>query len=571
MPPLALPDPRRCPGRARCRSTRRCGCSSSAPSAVKPDFAVTNENAPAVAEICARLDGLPLAIELAAARIKLLPPAAILARLESRLEPADRRRARPARPAADPARRDRLELRPARRAGAAAVRAPGRVRRRRRARRRRGDLRPRAGHRCTRWAGGARRPEPGAAGRARRRGAGDHARDDPRVSLSSSSRRAPTRRRCEPVTRSVFSPSPRRPGCTSWHVERRAWLARLEREHDNLRAALDFCAGSGHIAEALRMAAALWRFWQMRGHLREGLQRVKRVLDDPASRAHPVAREAALEASGGLSYWLGEMTPTESAYKEALTLARANGDPARISNALYNLSFLPIWIEVDRDPGERASDADAVIDEGLSLARQIGDRGAIARCLWAKGNIIAYLRQDHVGSLVPLAEAIPIFRRARRPLRPRLGPARRGARAPPDGRSRRGARGVRRTGGAAWRKRAIRAARRSRSATNPARRGRGRSERAMRLAGASAALRHLTGAELVSKVDEAEHRVLKAAPEDEGAWQEGLAMTFDQAVAYALRRRSDPSSGPGDVGRGATAGRVVATRWRRSRRARSCP
>src|SRR2546421_8183526 len=52
---------------------------------VKPDFSVSNESAPAVAEICVRLDGLPLAIELAAARVRLLPPQALLARLDQRL------------------------------------------------------------------------------------------------------------------------------------------------------------------------------------------------------------------------------------------------------------------------------------------------------------------------------------------------------------------------------------------------------------------------------------------------------------------------------------------------------
>jgi predicted ATPase len=85
VPPLALPDRRSPPPADTLSQFEAVALFIERASAVKPDFAVTNENAPAVAEICHRLDGLPLAIELAAARVRLLSPQAMLTRLERRL------------------------------------------------------------------------------------------------------------------------------------------------------------------------------------------------------------------------------------------------------------------------------------------------------------------------------------------------------------------------------------------------------------------------------------------------------------------------------------------------------
>src|SRR5262249_53394825 len=86
VPPLTSPDPRHIPPLERLTQYEAVRLFIERAQAVKIDFAVTNENAPAVAEICYRLDGLPLAIELAAARVKLFAPQALLKRLSSPLK-----------------------------------------------------------------------------------------------------------------------------------------------------------------------------------------------------------------------------------------------------------------------------------------------------------------------------------------------------------------------------------------------------------------------------------------------------------------------------------------------------
>ena len=110
VPPLALPRRKPPPTLEQLSQYEAVRLFIDRAQAVKPDFAVDNENAPAVAEICQRLDGLPLAIELAAARVRMLPPQALLTRLEQRLPLlTGGARMLPA-AAAHPARHHRLEL-----------------------------------------------------------------------------------------------------------------------------------------------------------------------------------------------------------------------------------------------------------------------------------------------------------------------------------------------------------------------------------------------------------------------------------------------------------------------------
>ena len=222
---------------------------------------------------------MPLAIELAAARIKLLPPEAILDRLRRPAGDPRWRRARPARAPADPARRDRLELRPARRARPPAAPPAVRLRRRLQPRAGRGDLRTgrRARARRPRRDRGARRPEPaaGRGGRPASRASGCSRRSGP--SPPSSWRPAARPTRSASATPGPSWPSPRRLPRSCPAAEQRAWLDRLDVEHDNLRAAIDWATARPDPEVAIGLGFALWRFWQKRGYLLEGRRRLDRI------------------------------------------------------------------------------------------------------------------------------------------------------------------------------------------------------------------------------------------------------------------------------------------------------
>lgn len=153
-----------------------------------------------------------------------------------------------------------------------------------------------------------------------------------------------------------------------------SWLDRLEADHDNLRTALDWLEQHGHIELALRLAAALRRFWYLRGYLREGRQRVTRLLSLVDVSVSDVVRERALNAAGGLAYLQGDYTAARELYEESLSLRRANGDLSNIAIALSNLAA------VARQQGDYAT-ARSSWQESLKLFSELSDTQAVAMIL----------------------------------------------------------------------------------------------------------------------------------------------------------------------------------------------
>jgi predicted ATPase/DNA-binding SARP family transcriptional activator len=172
----------------------------------------------------------------------------------------------------------------------------------------------------------------------------------------------------------------------------RATLDRLALDHDNIRAVLVWATEEDKAEPALRMIAAIWRFWQMRGHLFEANQRVRSVLALPsANHVSAMIRAQALGAAGSIAYWRGDPNGTGRYYAAALDAARKAGDRATLAGALYNVAF-------SLRPGE-SDDASAVdvnveyVTQSLALYRDLGDMQGIANATWALG-VIALKRRE---------------------------------------------------------------------------------------------------------------------------------------------------------------------------------
>jgi predicted ATPase/class 3 adenylate cyclase len=359
---------------------------------VRPDFEPDSEDRNAIATICERLDGLPFAIELAAAQISLLTPRAILARITERLDTLMTR-------APDLPERQRT-LRAAVSWSYDLLPEPERVLLRR----------------FSTFVGGARLEDIEAI-EARRETA-----DDPITVLGDLVDRSliVVRRGADGDNRyvmpetirayarellgdagedatalgdhaGVFRAIAARSEPELYGPNRRARLDQLAEDQSNFRAALDHLEASGDLAAALDMCADLWRFWQSRGHLIEGRSRMARLLlaaERPGSSpVPPVLLSRAEEAAGSIAYWLQMSSgdDIELHYRRSLELARAAGDRDREAWGLYNLAFIYDFVTARRGWEPDLEAATEMRSQALALFREVGDRRGIAESLWAMG------------------------------------------------------------------------------------------------------------------------------------------------------------------------------------------
>jgi len=188
--------------------------------------------------------------------------------------------------------------------------------------------------------------------------------------------------------------------------QQNVWVERLEGEHDNIREALSWVLERGEGELALRLGAALWRFWHVRGYLSEGIRWIERVLEEGES---PV-RVRALEGMGWLAQRQGAIERAEATYEEMLMLSRELGDKGNVATALNSLGTLA----VQQGDNERAR---TLLKENLEVLQEL-EEGSVATKLkrFHVLNLLAYLalndEGDYARATTLLEESLALAREA---------------------------------------------------------------------------------------------------------------------------------------------------------------
>ena len=157
------------------------------------------------------------------------------------------------------------------------------------------------------------------------------------------------------------------------------WFATLDAEHDNLRAALVYLDERGERELHLRLSVALSRFWYVRGHLGEARRRLEEALAHSGTQP-PLLLRRALTAAGAIALIQGDYDAATSFSEGALDAARQTGEPRLVANALSNLGA----IVLAAGDHERAAD---VLAEAVALAREVGDTRIMALAINNLGDL----------------------------------------------------------------------------------------------------------------------------------------------------------------------------------------
>jgi len=180
-----------------------------------------------------------------------------------------------------------------------------------------------------------------------------------------------------------------------------SWLNRLERDHDNLRAALGRFAQTDPVA-SLRLSGALWKFWWMRGYFTEGRGFLERALTAGAG-ADPALRAKALSRAGILAEAQGDYVTAIARYEEGLSLHESLGDQLSVASLLTNLG------NAASSQGEWSS-ARRYYEEGVAICRELEDQKRVAILLMNIG-IVANHQKKYAEARALYEESLAIFRR----------------------------------------------------------------------------------------------------------------------------------------------------------------